>query len=74
MRKQRVPHQVGICYNRRRNTKFLREWAGEFSHTAQMFLLNEIENTALYWYVRGGGSPEDFEREYNELKRNLEIQ
>lgn len=35
------------------------------SDTLRQMLHNEIEKTARYWYVAGGGKEEDFEKLFN---------
>lgn len=35
---------------------------------ARQIIQNEIEATALHWFLRGGGSEEDFEKQFNSMK------
>lgn len=34
--------------------------------TTRQILQNEFEATALYWFIEAGGTPEDFEKLFNQ--------
>jgi hypothetical protein len=62
--------------NREQNTKYarknisyrLRELSNKYAipDTTRQILQNEFEATALFWFVLGGGTVEDFEKLFNE--------
>ena len=47
---------------------FLRKNFGDLPEVRRMALINRIEQACKYWYIQGGGDPEEFERGFNNQK------
>lgn len=59
-----------VTARKRHDHAAFRDWLkyhfGDLPFVRRDFILNRTESSCKYWYVQGGGDPDEFERLFNE--------